>query len=208
MANRKTYHYIYKTTCLITGRYYIGMHSTSKINDGYLGSGHKLKYSVAKYGKENHINEILEYLPDRKALAKREHTIINKELLTDPNCMNLTQGGGGWLGFKDEEHQQKCSVVGGKTMTPNKLEILRKNIALLHSSDKHKPWPHAYDWNGKKHKEETKKKMSESKKGYGIGETNSQFGTMWITNGTKNKKIKKEDLIPDGWGRGRKITNK
>lgn len=33
---------------------------------------------------------------------------------------------------------------------------------------------------------------------------NSQYGTMWITNGRENKKIKKDvDNIPDGWYKGR-----
>ena len=36
------------------------------------------------------------------------------------------------------------------------------------------------------------------------GSTNSQYGTMWITNGEKNKKIQKDvDLIPKGWYKGR-----
>jgi hypothetical protein len=35
------------------------------------------------------------------------------------------------------------------------------------------------------------------------GETNTQFGTMWITNGVDNKKIKKDDEIPFGWKKGR-----
>ena len=33
---------------------------------------------------------------------------------------------------------------------------------------------------------------------------NSQSGTMWITDGTNNKKIKKTDKIPCGWYKGRK----
>jgi hypothetical protein len=37
------------------------------------------------------------------------------------------------------------------------------------------------------------------------GSTNSQFGTMWITDGTANRKIKKEDVIPEGWRKGRVI---
>jgi hypothetical protein len=36
------------------------------------------------------------------------------------------------------------------------------------------------------------------------GESNSQFGTCWITNGTENKKIKKTEKLPKGWEFGRK----
>ncbi len=35
------------------------------------------------------------------------------------------------------------------------------------------------------------------------GEKNSQYGTMWITDGIDNRKIKKEEVIPEGWRRGR-----
>ena len=35
----KQYHFIYKTTNIITERYYYGMHSTDNLEDGYLGSG-------------------------------------------------------------------------------------------------------------------------------------------------------------------------
>ena len=55
------------------------------------------------------------------------------------------------------------------------------------------------------HTEETKRKMREVQKGKGIGKSNSQFGTKWITNGDENRKIKKEDIIPDGWKPGRVI---
>lgn len=37
------------------------------------------------------------------------------------------------------------------------------------------------------------------------GTTNSQYGTMWITNGIDNKKIKSTDILPEGWNRGRKV---
>ena len=39
--------------------------------------------------------------------------------------------------------------------------------------------------------------------GHGQGEKNSQFGTMWITDGTNNKKVKKDSDVPYGWRRGR-----
>lgn len=39
--------------------------------------------------------------------------------------------------------------------------------------------------------------------GHQCGQKNSQYGTMWITNGVQNKKIKKCNTLPEGWYRGR-----
>ena len=36
-----------------------------------------------------------------------------------------------------------------------------------------------------------------------IGDKNGSWGTMWITDGTNTKKIKKSDKIPEGWRKGR-----
>lgn len=36
-----------------------------------------------------------------------------------------------------------------------------------------------------------------------IGEKNPNFGSMWITDGIKNMKIKKSEIIPVGWNKGR-----
>ena len=37
------------------------------------------------------------------------------------------------------------------------------------------------------------------------GQSNSQYGTMWVTNGETNKKIRKDDPLPEGYYRGRKL---
>ena len=41
-----------------------------------------------------------------------------------------------------------------------------------------------------------------------IGEKNSQFGTMWISDGVTNRKIKKNETIPPGWQKGRSFSGK
>lgn len=59
-------------------------------------------------------------------------------------------------------------------------------------------------WSGKSHSDETKSKIGAANAISQLGDKNSQFGSMWITNGKDNKKIKKDvDIIPDGWYKGR-----
>jgi hypothetical protein len=88
-GTRKKYHFIYKTTNLLSGRYYIGMHSTDDLNDGYLGSGTYLRRSINKHGKENHSIEILEFLNSREELAAREREIVSLQEIAKKECMNL-----------------------------------------------------------------------------------------------------------------------
>lgn len=57
---------------------------------------------------------------------------------------------------------------------------------------------------GKTHKEETKITIGINSSKHQTGSGNSQYGTMWITNGQENKKIKRDiDVIPEGWSKGR-----
>lgn len=88
------YFYLYRITNKITGEYYYGVHETSKLNDGYFGSGSILKENIKQYGLENFVKEILEFFSNRKELMKEEKRIINKELLKDPKCLNVILGGG------------------------------------------------------------------------------------------------------------------
>lgn len=89
------HHIIYKTTCLITSKWYIGMHSSKTPNDGYLGSGKIIWASLKKHGRENHHRETLATAEDREALRALERAIVTEELLQDPMCMNLAVGGSG-----------------------------------------------------------------------------------------------------------------
>lgn len=43
---------VYKTTNIINGKYYIGVHKTTNPNDSYLGSGKAIKEAIKKYGKK------------------------------------------------------------------------------------------------------------------------------------------------------------
>ena len=208
----KTIHYLYKTTCIITGRWYIGMHSTSNLEDGYMGSGKRLRRSIRKYGKENHIVEILEFFEYRELLIEAEKKVITSEMLTDNNCMNLKAGGNG--GYFNKEHYKKTSKICGDIHSKrmkNDLEYRIKTIKTLsenlEKARKEGKYKGIQNFKDKKHSDRTKKLLSEIKKGTGTGKTNSQYGTCWITKEGLNKKIKKEELdsfILDGWIKGRK----
>ena len=209
MANfkkAKKYHFTYKTTCLLNNKYYIGMHSTNELDDRYIGSGKRLWYSVRKYGKENFKFEILEFLPDRESLAKREKELVNEDTLRDSNCLNLKLGGFG--GFSSEAHRKKAQAAGGKKV--RQILSAKHSERLKSDFDYREKWLKSLkgnqSWLGKKHTDETRSKIKLSMKGKGVGNTNSQFNTCWITDGLKNKKIKKEELnnfLLLGWKLGR-----
>jgi hypothetical protein len=44
------------------------------------------------------------------------------------------------------------------------------------------------------------------KNNHSQGPKNSQYGTMWVTDGTANRKIKRGDPLPEGFKPGRKMT--
>lgn len=88
------FHYVYKTTRpLIDDKFYIGIHSTNNLNDGYLGSGTIIQHSIRKYGKHLHEIEILDYAKDRDELHEREKQYVTLSELQNPNCMNILLGG-------------------------------------------------------------------------------------------------------------------
>jgi Zn-finger domain-containing protein len=210
MANlnkEKKYHFIYKTTNLKNGKFYVGMHSTNKLDDGYLGSGTRLRRSIRKNGKENFKLEILEFFSDRSSLVEREKQLVNESLLKDPMCMNMCVGGeGGFIsvdGYKKGAKRMNEIVWANPEYRKKKSEWKSEHNIKLWKEGKLKtnPWP-----KGKPLSDETKRKIGEANSLKQRGSSNSQFGTCWITNGIENKKIKKTDLIPNGWKNGRIVN--
>ena len=87
------FHYFYKITNLINNHFYYGIHSTDNLDDGYMGSGTRLKRAYKKYGIENFQKEIIKFFKSREELAEYELEIVNEELIADPNCYNISKGG-------------------------------------------------------------------------------------------------------------------
>ena len=191
--NRHKFHIIYKTTNIINGKFYIGMHSTENLDDGYKGSGTILWHAIKKYGIENFVTEILFFLPSREMLKNKEEEIVNEDLIQDPLCMNIQKGGGGgWYQLTSEEkiaQHLKASTAGGKG-----------------HSHKMKTDP--------EYKAKFCQKVSENnraRKGKGMFKNEHTKGTCWITNGEINKLVKIEKLeefFLTGFRKGKIIKKK
>ena len=176
---QKKYHYIYKTTNIINQKYYIGMHSTSNLEDGYIGSGKRLWYSINKYGKENFKCEILEFFPDKISLKEKEIELVNEDTLKNKMCMNLVYGGGGWPNNGTAIGGDKFKGAQKYWEIPENKEQQRKQMSerskkLWEDENYRRKIINLKPMLGKKHKEETIEKM----KGHTsqVDEKNSQYG--------------------------------
>ena len=172
-----------------------------------MGSGKRLSNSILKYGRENHIREVLEFFDNRNDLFKREREIVNDDLLKEEKCMNLKRGGEGGLHLVDKEaqkriHQGATNWLNEKWKDPifYKNHIIRSSESL---KKRHQKGEIKYDtFSGRSHTEEVKRKIGNSNSKSQLGERNSQYGTRWITNGTESKKIKNSEIPPEGWRYG------
>jgi len=200
-------HYtIYKTTNLINGKIYIGKHQTSDLNDDYLGSGKLLIKAINKYGKENFIRIFLFIFNNEFAMNDKESELVTNEFCLDESNYNMCPGGQGGWGYVNNN---SLGGFGGRSMSVDHKNRLKHGFQLwkdenlevfrliCSKGDKK-------SFLGKKHSLETKMQMSKSQRGKQTGNNNSQYGTVWITNGIICKKMKKNKPLPSGYRFGRK----
>jgi len=188
------------------------MHSTSNLDDGYMGSGRYLRRSIRKYGILNFNKEILEFFGTRELLIEAEKQVITPEMITDINCMNLMGGGsGGFISVEQQKHRSECAGKAHGERIKNDLEyrirFLERITKIMLDNIKYGKMLKSKRFTNKKHSEKSKQSIGLANSIKQKGNLNSQYGTCWITNDNENKKIKKEDFdkwIGEGWIKGRK----
>lgn len=99
---------VYKTTCLVNSKIYIGYHQTSnpEVFDGYLGCGLYKSHSeyikhpktafhhaVVKYGIDNFKREILYVFDNSKDALAKEAELVTAEFVRSSNNYNSSLGG-------------------------------------------------------------------------------------------------------------------
>jgi len=92
---------VYRTTNLVNGKYYFGVHKTNNPDDDYLGSGTYIKNAVAKYGADKFCKEVLFIFNETNVASAfaKEDELIQCYRGRDPLCMNLRKGGSGGFDF-------------------------------------------------------------------------------------------------------------
>jgi predicted GIY-YIG superfamily endonuclease len=199
------WHFVYRTTNKINGKYYIGVHSTWKLDDGYLGSGSRLRNAIKKHGIENFTLEVIQFFDIREDALAKEKELVTTNTLSDPNCMNLRTGGDGgwgpchkarrdWLRQNDPKWKKRYAEICSR--------INKERLA----NNPNDPW--FFDWSGKKHKPETIEKMKQHDRS---GSKNSQFGKVWIhrLEPFESIRINRDEIdgyLSEGWSIGRKLT--
>ena len=91
---KNLYGFIYVTTNLINGKFYIGQKVFDNRSKNYLGSGTVLKKAIKKYGKENFHRDIIDIAFNQSNLDYLEVFYINRfNSINKQTWYNLCQGG-------------------------------------------------------------------------------------------------------------------
>lgn len=136
----KKLYLVYQITNTVNGKIYIGRHVTTKVDDGYMGSGARLRYAKKKYGLTSFVKTILGVFDSEEEMIKVEAELVSESFLLRKDVYNVQQGGrgGGW---------ESVNKSGKNLRTGSKLsDESKQKISVANS--------------GKKHTEEAKQKLS------------------------------------------------
>lgn len=192
---------VYKTTNLLNGKFYIGVHNGE--NEKYLGSGRLLRCAIKKYGVENFIRETLMEFNNAIDAYDYEKTLITDDLIQSSDCYNIGPGGHGgdkisWLDpVRKADIYKQNSIRRSGVKDSKEIRIIKSNSSKLRCVEK----PHTIPNNkGRKH---TGKALQN------IRENNKSKDSCFISNGIIELKIPKNTswVLGNGfyYGRSEKI---
>lgn len=179
------YHYFYKITNVINNKFYYGVHNTSNIDDGYMGSGFALKKAIIKYGIENFKKDIIKFFETEDEAFAYEKEIVNEDMIKNEDCYNIQIGG---------RYFSTQGMVTVKDKDGNGFWVSQdfyfKNKDILNTN-----------WTHKHHKEESKEKVRKK-----MTPKDSNNNRIWVNKDGIVKYLLKEkldDFLNQGWKLGR-----
>lgn len=216
------FYYLYQITNTVNNKIYVGVHMTTNLNDGYMGSGRIIKRAIEKHGIDNFRKDILEYFENSETMYAKEKEVVTDQFLLREDVYNLRRGGHGGFeyinknkmyGFSDVETakrgreatdalmfqrygdnwRSKLSKLGTEAMK----ETFRKKIS------EEPEFLELLKTNAKLASDAARNPLSIEKRkntlrtiGHQQGSKNSQYGKCWICHDLvkDGKSIKKELL--------------
>ena len=150
---------VYRTTNLVNGNTYIGSHKTENPNDNYKGSGVRITRALKFHGKENFEKEVLHIFDNMREMAIKERELVGIEKeLRGEDCYNLLcEYEGHWT------HSEESRLKIKKAMDGEFNALRGKQCSDTHKENLSKALK------GRKLPEETRNKMSMSRRGTKLG---------------------------------------
>lgn len=195
---------VYKTTNLINGSIYIGIHKQKGSEfDGYLGSGLLLRRAIGKYGVDNFKRETLYEYDSLGESREMERELVNKDFCIREDTYNISIGGTGGntlIGYDEEYKKMICEkrrqtfIKTLQSRTPEVKEYYR--LKMVEQMKKIRIQP---DNKGRIYSKEIREKMKNRIRNLEVGS--------WYTNGIETILIREGSIIPDGYYKGRTIKD-
>ena len=209
------YYYVYQITNLSNGKIYVGKHKSAKhpSENKYYGSGKQITAAIKKYGIENFKKEVLHYCSSLEEMADKEAEVVTEDFVKRPDTYNMHKGGpGGWDHYNGSKEHSDNSRKGGikaaKLLNEKLLQERASNtewwqnwhnkVTAANRNKNNNGWS---NFTPEEYEQQRLQKSVDSS-----GEKNSQYGKIWISN-VLTKEIKRitiNDIIPQGWVRGKK----
>lgn len=157
---------VYKTINIVNGKYYIGKHKLLGDSfDYYFGSGPAIQQAIQKYGISNFERIILFETDNEQDCYTKEAELLGNLWLTDKNCYNKQPGGKGFSSGINHYTQ-------GQGFSDSHLANLKKARRSRPPHSEETKRKMSLSRKGSKRNEETKRKMSLAQS----GEKNPMYG--------------------------------
>lgn len=198
---------VYRILCLVNGKSYVGASRESierRVSIHLKGKGNsELREDIRRFGVESFRVDVLEELSPKEDIEIRERywvEVFNSN--SKDSGYNRTSGGetvGGWHFRDSDSHGRTGKELSDDTKekirnkqkgsTHNMSEEGLENIRKFHRTEEYKE-KQSRSHIGKICSQETRRRISESKKG-----NRSTRGYKWVNNGVINRRIIESELV-------------
>lgn len=223
------YFIVYKTTNIVNGKVYIGCHKTKNLNDGYMGSGKIIGRAIKKYGIDNFKREIIAVFDKSSDMYEMESFLVNEDFISSNDTYNIKLGGKGGFDYindhslnidisQQRQNSPEIIKIASESGNNRKRELLSSDMywkdelsaKLSNGAKKYYINGGVNGFTGKKHTDDTKRKIGDKNSKHQLGEKNSNYGNCWVycPYTHENKSIPRNDLSDwesRGWVKGRRI---